>query len=264
MTGAPSLKRYHAGWHRAARFVAQRMVLRPVVRTVTKTKVEGLDNLEGLSRPFVVVANHASHLDTGVLVSMLPRDVTEHLAVGAAADYFYSRWWTKVATSLFFNTYPIHRTSGGKRTRKGLSQRLVAEDVPVLIFPEGTRSRDGRMRTFKPGAAALCVAKNVPCVPVALLGTHEAMPVGRSWPVPGRPRVRMLVGRPMRPRPGEKPREFNDRVAARVRTMLEMQTPYVLADTPVGGIADDAAQAPAEGAAPGPVTGPDHKQEEAS
>ena len=248
MTGAPSLRRYHAGWHRAARFVAQRMVLRPVVRTVTRTVVEGLDNLEGLTRPFVVVANHSSHLDTGVLMSMLPRHVTEHLAVGAAADYFYSRWWTKAATSLFFNTYPIHRTSGGKRTGKGLSQRLVAEDVPVLIFPEGTRSRDGVMRAFKPGAAALCVAKNVPCVPVALLGTHEAMPVGRSWPVPGRPRVRMLVGRPMRPRPGEKPREFNDRVAARVRTMLDMQTPYVLAD----------------GAAPGQAAGTDHKQEEAS
>jgi 1-acyl-sn-glycerol-3-phosphate acyltransferase len=264
MTGAQSLKRYHAGWHRAARQVAQRMVLRPVVRSVTKTTVEGIDNLEGLTRPFVVVANHTSHLDTAVLVTGLPRRITEHLAVGAAADYFYSRWWTKAATSLFFNTYPIHRTSGGKRSRKGLSQRLVAEDVPVLIFPEGTRSRDGQMRTFKPGAAALCVAKNVPCVPVALLGTHEAMPVGRSWPAPGRPRVRMLVGRPMRPRPGEKPRDFNDRVAARVRTMLEMQTPYVLADTPVAGTFDGAAQGPADGASPGRVTGADNKQEEAS
>jgi 1-acyl-sn-glycerol-3-phosphate acyltransferase len=240
------------------------MVLRPVVRTVTRTTVEGLDNLEGLSRPFVVVANHSSHLDTGVLMSMLPREVTEHLAVGAAADYFYSRWWTKAATSLFFNTYPIHRTSAGKRARKGLSQRLVAEDVPVLIFPEGTRSRDGVMRTFKPGAAALCVAKNVPCVPVALLGTHDAMPVGRSWPVPGRPRVRMLVGRPMRPRPGEKPRDFNDRVAARVRTMLDMQTPYVLADGPVAGSADGTDRSRADGETRGRSTGRDHKQEEAS
>jgi 1-acyl-sn-glycerol-3-phosphate acyltransferase len=238
-------------------------VLRPVVQTVTRTTVEGLDNLEGLSRPFVVVANHASHLDTGVLMSMLPRHITEHLAVGAAADYFYSRWWTKAATSLFFNTYPIHRTSAGKRSRKGLSQRLVAENVPVLIFPEGTRSRDGVMRAFKPGAAALCVAKNVPCVPVALLGTHEAMPVGRSWPVPGRPRVRMLVGRPVRPRPGEKPRDFNDRVAARVRTMLEMQTPYVLADGPVAGSAGGT-DLGADGGTHGRSTGRDHKQEEAS
>ncbi|MPV38705.1 lysophospholipid acyltransferase family protein [Georgenia subflava] len=230
----PSLKRYHAGWHRAARYVAQRMVLRPVVRTVTRTTVEGLDNLDGLDEAYVVVANHCSHLDTAVLVTSLPKTVTKHLAVGAAADYFFSRWYMKAATSLFFNTYPIHRTSGGKRTGKGLSQRLLGEGVPLLIFPEGTRSRDGAMKRFKPGAATLCVAKSVPCVPVALLGTYEAMPVGRNWPVPGRPRVRMLVGRPMRPRPGEKARDFNDRVAARVETMLAMQTPYVLGDTRPG------------------------------
>nr|KEP24545.1 hypothetical protein DA06_07180 [Georgenia sp. SUBG003] len=119
------------------------------------------------------------------------------------------------------------------------------------------------MRAFKPGAAALCVARNVPCVPVALLGTHEAMPVGRSWPVPGRPRVRMLVGRPMRPRPGEKARDFNDRVAARVRTMLEMQTPYVLADGPVAGSADGTGLRADDGTH-GRITGRDHKQEEAS
>ncbi|GAA4414733.1 hypothetical protein GCM10023169_00370 [Georgenia halophila] len=229
--------RYHAGWHRAVRYVAQRMLLRPVVHSVTRTTVEGLDNLDGLERPFVVVANHSSHLDTAVMVSSLPRDVTGHLAVGAAADYFYAKWWKKVATSVFFNTYPIHRNAGAaRRGRKGLTQRLVNEDVPVLIFPEGTRSRDGRMRPFKPGAAAICVARNAPCVPIALLGAYDAMPPGRSWPVDGRPRVRMLVGRPMRPRPGEKTREFNDRISARVRTMLEMQTPYVVADSaPPGG-----------------------------
>ncbi|MFC7404510.1 lysophospholipid acyltransferase family protein [Georgenia alba] len=225
--------RYHAGWHRAVRYVAQRLLLRPVVNTVTRTTVEGLDNLEGLTRPFVVVANHSSHLDTAVMISSLPREITRNLAVGAAADYFYAKWWTKLATSVFFNTYPIHRTAGTsrRRGRKGLTQRLVSEDVPVLIFPEGTRSRDGVMRAFKPGAAAICVSKNVPCVPIALLGAYEAMPPGRNWPVEGRPRVRMLVGRPMRPRPGEKSREFNDRVAARVRTMLDMQTPYVVADS---------------------------------
>ncbi|MFD1717520.1 lysophospholipid acyltransferase family protein [Georgenia deserti] len=226
--------RYHAGWHRAIRYVAQRMVLKPVVHSVTRTSVEGLDNLDGLERPFVVVANHSSHLDTAVMVSSLPREVTSHLAVGAAADYFYAKWWTKLATSMFFNTYPIHRTAGSSRRsrkRKGLTQRLVAEDVPVLIFPEGTRSRDGVMRAFKPGAAAVCVSRSIPCVPIALIGAYDAMPPGRSWPVEGRPRVRMLVGRPMRPRPGEKAAEFNDRVAARVRTMLEMQTPYVVADS---------------------------------
>ncbi|MEE6281180.1 lysophospholipid acyltransferase family protein [Georgenia sunbinii] len=225
-----TLRRYHAGWHRSLRFVAQRMVLRPVVSAVTSTKVEGTDNVDGVDGPFVLVANHNSHLDTAVIVAHLPYRLVKHLAVGAAADYFYARWWIKATTSLFFNTYPIARSGGAKRRGKGMSWRLVSEGVPVMLFPEGTRSRDGSMRPFKPGAAALAITATIPCVPVALLGTHEAMPVGRAWPAPGRPDVRVLVGRPMRPRPGERPREFSDRVAARISTMMTMQTPYVLDD----------------------------------
>ncbi|TRW45367.1 1-acyl-sn-glycerol-3-phosphate acyltransferase [Georgenia yuyongxinii] len=225
-----SLSRYHATWHRWARFVAQRVVLRSVVRSVTRVTVEGARNVDGLAGPFVVVANHTSHLDAALMVSHLPRRVTAHLAVAAAADYFYKQWWIKAPTSLFFNSYPVHRTGGGRG--KGMSIRLLAAGLPVLIFPEGTRSRDGEMKHFKPGAAALCVGQDVPCVPIALIGTNEAMPVGRSWPVPGRLPVRMLVGRPMRPLPGERVRDFNRRVEARIATMLTMQTPYVLADGP--------------------------------
>ncbi|UNX55311.1 1-acyl-sn-glycerol-3-phosphate acyltransferase [Georgenia sp. TF02-10] len=234
MSTVPDLSRFHAGWHRWLRFAAQRLVLRGVVGAVVDTEVEGLDNLDGLTEPFVLVANHSSHLDATVLVTALPYRHTRHLAVGAAADYFFNSWWRRAATSLFFNSYPVHRSGQGGKGR-GMSQQLLADGVPVLIFPEGTRSRDGVMRAFKPGAAALCCKLGVPCVPVALLGAHDAMPVGRSWPVPGRPPVRVLVGRPMRPGPGEKAKEFNDRVAARVATMLTMQTPYVVGDQPTAG-----------------------------
>lgn len=231
-TSPPRTKRYGATWHRLCRMIAQRVLLRGVVRSVTRMSVEGSDNIEALTRPYVVVANHSSHFDTGAIIAAMPARVTRHLAVGAAADYFYSRWWLKALTSLFFNTYPIHRPGTENRTGKGMSQQLLRDDVPVLVYPEGTRSRDGIMRRFKPGAAALCVSAGVPCVPVALIGSHEAMPVGRFWPVPGRPRVRVLIGRPMRPSRGEKAREFSERIEAQVRTMREMQTPYVVGTTP--------------------------------
>lgn len=226
-----SLRRYQAGWHRALRLVAQRVILRGFVKAITRVQVEGVRNLDGLKGPFVVVANHSSHLDATVMVTHLPRRVTRHLAVAAAADYFYDAWYRKAGTSLFFNSYPVHRGKGGGRGR-GMSVRLLAAGVPVLIFPEGTRSRDGVMRRFKPGAAALCVAQDVPLVPVALIGAREAMPVGQAWPSPGRPPIRMLVGRPMRPRPTERVREFNARVEARVSAMLTMQTPFVVGDAP--------------------------------
>ena len=252
------LTRFRSVTHRWARFVAQRWILGGIVGTFTSTSVEGADNLEGLTDPFVVVANHSSHMDATVLVTRLPYRVTRRLAVAAAADYFFNTWWRRFLTGLFFNSYPVHRTGQGKG--KGMSQRLIAEGVPILIFPEGTRARDGVMKAFKPGAAALCIKENVPCVPVALIGTHDAMPVGRSWPKPGRPPIRLLVGRPMRPRPGEKARDFNDRVAARVRAMLTMQTPYVLGDHVVPGGEDDHAGG-ADGQRPDQ---PPAQQEEAS
>ena len=226
----PNLTRYRARWHRMLRFIAQRMVLRPVVSAVTSTTVEGLDNTEGLDRPFVMVANHCSHLDTAVIISQLPYRLTKHVSVGAAADYLYGRWWIKATTSLFFNTYPIQRSGSGRRGR-GLSQQLLRARVPIMLFPEGTRSRDGAMRAFKPGAAMLAITNGVPIVPTALVGTHTAMPVGRFWPVPGRPSVRVLVGRPMSPRAGESIRDFNERIRQRIETMLTMQTPYVVGDS---------------------------------
>lgn len=227
----PPTGRYHARWHRALRFVAQRLVLRPVVSAFTRTTVEGVDNVQGLSAPFVLVANHCSHLDTAVAISRLPYRLTRHLAVGAAADYFYGRWWIKAATSLFFNTYPVPRAGRASRGR-GMSQRLLKAGVPILLYPEGTRSRDGKMREFKPGAAVLSATVRVPCVPMALIGTHEAMPVGRFWPAWGRPRVRVLLGQPMHRQPGERLTDYNQRIMQRIRTMLTMRTPYVVGDSP--------------------------------
>lgn len=216
-------------WHRTARFGAQRLLLRPVVRTVTRVVVEGKDNLDGLTAPFVMVANHASHLDAALVVTQLPWRLTRDLAAGAAVDYFYRQWWKKIPASLFFNTYPVGRTREDLAKGKGIAVRLLSEDIPLLIFPEGTRRQLAPdAKRFKLGAAALCVGQDVPCVPVAIVGTAAAMPVGRFWPVPGRPVVKMLVGRPMRPAPGEKIRDFNDRVAARIATMLDTGTPYIL------------------------------------
>lgn len=227
----PRVGLYTSRLHRAMRVLPQRVLLRGVVCAVTTMTVDGVDNVRDLRAPFVLVANHSSHLDTGVLVSQLPYRITRHLAVGAAADYFYRRWWIKAATSLFFNTYPIERSATGKRRERGLSQQLLRADVPILLYPEGTRTRDGALGPFSPGAAVLCSMVDVPCVPVALIGTHEAMPVGRPWPVRGRPPVHVLVGRPIRRRASESPHEFNDRIATRVRTMLSTRTPYVV-DTP--------------------------------
>src|SRR5690606_4486712 len=160
------------------------------------------------------VANHSSHLDTPLIVCSLPRRFADRLAVGAAADYFFDARWRAVTSALFFNTFPVERH--GQRRLRSLAVDLLDEGWNLLLFPEGTRWEDGGMGAFKTGTAQLCVSRGVPVVPVALRGAYAAMPRGRNWPVPGRPRVAVRYGRPLYPAPGEGFRELRERMTRAV------------------------------------------------
>jgi len=219
--------RYHWAWHRAVRRICQRVILKAVIAAEVSVTVEGERNVEGLQAPFIVVGNHSSHLDAATMLSYLPYSLTRDLATATAGDYFYNNKIRSNLVGLFFNSYPVDR--GGRKSKNaGLSVSLLRSGVPLCIFPEGTRSRDGVMKSFKPGAAALARALRVPVVPVAIVGAHEAMPVGRNWPKPGRPPVKLLIGKPLRVRAGESLADFNARVENRVRAMYTTQSTTVL------------------------------------
>lgn len=220
MTKLHPLDQYLSKGHSLARKVMRHSVTKPVIHSVLKTEVEGEENVADLDGAYIVIGNHSSHLDAPMMFSLLPDSISSRLATGAAADYFYRRRFVSNLTSLFFNTYPVERkkkpiSDGGKPEKSpasGMTARLLAAGVPILIFPEGTRSRDGRMGMFKTGAAALSMKMNVPVVPVALIGGHEAMPVGSVWPKMNRPRVKLVIGHPMVALEGETPEEFNSRL----------------------------------------------------
>lgn len=220
-------RRYHSAWHRAMRTAAQKGLMSTLIHSVVSLEVEGEHNVEGLEGPFIVVANHSSHLDAPVMMTALPRELSKDLATAVAGDYFYEQTWRKAMTSLFFNSYPVDR-KGKKSKRAGLSVSLLRQGVPLLIFPEGTRSRTGEMARFTPGAAALARALRVPVVPVAMVGNHEAMPVGASWPTRGRPPVKVLIGKPIRVRAGESLTGLNTRVESTVSAMFRARTATVL------------------------------------
>ena len=219
-----SRSRFTSPLHAGARFVAQRLLLKPVIWRLASVTVLGTENLKSVSGPFVVVSNHTSHLDAPLIISALPRKLSRYVAAGAAADYFFDVWWRKGLTSLFFNAFPVDRT--GLRGRKGLATSLLDDGVPLLLFPEGTRSRTGEMGSFKPGAAALCLSRDVPCLPVAIVGASQAMPHGRNWPLPGRPPVYVTFGEPMRAEEGEKVAQFSERIAKEVRNLYDFTTTY--------------------------------------
>lgn len=213
----PNTSRYSAAGPAAARLVAQHLVMKPYIWSSLSVHTHGMRNLDGLKQPFVVVANHSSHLDAPLIFGALPRRLSKNLSAGAASDYFFDSWYRALPTALFFNSFPVERQ--GLRNRRGMAGVLLNEGIPLLLFPEGTRSRTGAMASFKPGAAALSISRNVPVLPIALVGAYAAMPYGANVPVPGRPHVHVVFGRPLRAGPGEIAHQFSDRL---YRYVVEM------------------------------------------
>ncbi len=213
----PKTSRYTSAGPAAARLFAQQLVMKPYIWSALTVHTHGMRNLDALKPPFVVIANHSSHLDAPLIMGALPRRLSRNLAAGAASDYFFNAWYMSLSTTLFFNAFPVDRQ--GLRNRRGLAGVLLNDGVPLLLFPEGTRSRTGAMGNFKPGAAALSISRNVPILPIALVGAFAAMPYGASLPVPGRPHVHVVFGRPLKASPGEIAHQFSDRLH---RYVIEM------------------------------------------
>ncbi|WP_462187841.1 lysophospholipid acyltransferase family protein [Frankia sp. CcWB2] len=202
---------------RAARGVFLRGAMRPLLRTTLTVAVHGAEAFDGArDTPVIIVSNHSSHLDAPLLLCTVPGWVRARTAVTAAADYFFDSAWRGASSAFAFATVPIERHGGAP---SATPMNLLGDGWNLVIFPEGTRSRDGARGRFRLGAAYLAInagVPGVPVVPVGLRGAYAAMPRGRSWPVAGRPPVSVRFGRPMRPAPGEDVRAFTARLAAEV------------------------------------------------
>jgi 1-acyl-sn-glycerol-3-phosphate acyltransferase len=183
---------------------------KPVVWTETEPTVEGLDNLEMVKPPVMFVANHSSHMDTPLILCSMPKAWREQTAVAAAADYFFDVWWRAASTALVFNTFPIERTGGKRATTT--ARRLVGEGWNLLVYPEGTRSKDGWLGRWRHGASRLCIEYGIPAVPIVLRGTYAAMPRGRSWPLKGKLPISVRFGPPLNAEEGEDFRSLSRRM----------------------------------------------------
>src|SRR3954463_15843240 len=159
-------------------------ILAPLLYLYVKRRVDGRDVLgEEMTDPVIFVANHNSHLDTPTILRAIPPKWRKRTAVAAAADYFYKSRWRAWSAALVFNTVPMGRTGGGLNS--GASDHvheLIADGWNLLIFPEGTRSRDGDIGRVKSGAAVIAAQHGLNIVPIWVGGTREAMPPGQNWP----------------------------------------------------------------------------------
>jgi 1-acyl-sn-glycerol-3-phosphate acyltransferase len=185
-----------------------------------RPRVEGLEHIPATGGA-VFAGNHLSVADELFLGSVVPR----HVAFWAKSDYFVGK-----GLSGMFTKALMHGLGAIKVERSGGRAALTAFDgaIPVLkagdmvaIYPEGTRSPDGRLYRGRTGVARLAVAAGVPIIPVGMLGTEKVQPIGQVYPTLRRGVVTVKFGKPI-----ETAGRANDRTSLRALTdqvMAEIQ-----------------------------------------
>lgn len=169
-----------------------RRALRGGMRALYERVLE--TNVYGQPPPFggfIVAANHASHLDTG-LVKYALGEQGDALVALAAKDYFFDDPFRRMYFENFTNLVPMER-HGSLRESLRLAGEVIRDGYILLIFPEGTRSDTGVMSDFKPSLGYLAMTNRCGILPMYLAGTHGAMPKGRYLPKRGE-RVAAYVG----------------------------------------------------------------------
>jgi 1-acyl-sn-glycerol-3-phosphate acyltransferase len=169
------------------------VVLRCWLRLYHRFTIIGRENLPA-DRSFVLIANHASHLDTLCLLAALPLRRLHHAFPAAARDYFCVSTPRALFASIIVNALPFDRYFVPWQSLSVCAQLLSKPGNILIFFPEGTRSDSLEPGEFKPGVALLAAGRDIPVVPCHIAGTHAALPK-RAW-IP-RPRaVRLTIGAP--------------------------------------------------------------------
>jgi 1-acyl-sn-glycerol-3-phosphate acyltransferase len=169
-------------------------VLGPVLKLLFRPWVKGLDNVPA-SGAAILASNHLSFSDSIFMPLMVPRPV----AFLAKLEYFTGTGFKGRLTAAFFrltNQLPMDRSGGAASEQSLNAGRDVLENGSLLgIYPEGTRSPDGRLYRGKVGVARLALQARVPVIPVAMIGTDKVQPIGKR--VPNIRRIGMIFGEPL-------------------------------------------------------------------
>ncbi len=202
-------------WNRSplARFVRRLSLptwILPLARIFMRLRVEGLEQLAGLTGPVIFAANHQSYMDTPAILIALPAKWRYRLAPAMAKEFFDAHFHPerssrrkRITIGLgyylacqFFNAFPLpQREAGTRETLRYIGEVLAGQDS-VLIFPEGQHSDDGAIDSFRPGIGMMGARLAVPVVPVRIEGLDKVLSPKMRWPARGA--VRIAFGAPLR------------------------------------------------------------------
>lgn len=167
------------------------LILQPLVKIFFRFSVTGLEHFPKTGA-VVIACNHASYLDPPLVALALPRQIF----FLARKSLFHN--WLFGSLIHYFGAYPVSRSDA-----KGMltALRILKEEKPLLVFPEGTRTMDGKLQVVKSGAAWLAVHTQCKIIPVWIQGSYQALPKGGSLPKPSK--VCVVIGEPIDPNQAE-------------------------------------------------------------
>ncbi len=205
-----------------------RLMFKGVLRGWCGLSFDGQAHVAGLSQ-CVLAPTHASHLDFWAVLEGLSPALRRKTYVAAAEDFFYQRAWRRGLIRWFsYHNFPLNRRAVGLDQYKRL-RRLLQAGYSLMVFAQGTRTRDGSLLPFRPMLAMLAADCGVPIVPVAVMGTFQALPAGRAWP--RRHAIRVRFGAPLtaevlenEPQPELLPKmakRLNQELMRRVKTLYK-------------------------------------------
>ena len=168
---------------------------RLVTQAITRVSVEGHLSAIPSRGPVILAANHASNLDGVVLGAWLVPAIPRRIHWLGKKELF--DWPVLGWLAAHGGVHPVDR-GGADVEAFRLAQRILDEGQVLLVFPEGTRSPDGRLQQARDGVALLALRTNAPVVPIGLANSDRVWPRGQTLPHPGG-RVTMRVGAPFRP-----------------------------------------------------------------
>jgi long-chain acyl-CoA synthetase len=215
------------------RWGAQYLLMRPAMFLLGWPRIEGRENLRGVSGPLLVVCNHISDVDFAFVQAALPMrlrnritiatrgEALEGLRTPGAGRSFSGKAFDRVKWGLgvsLLNLFPLPREAGFRQSF-AYAGRAADRGYSVLVFPEGRYTLDGKMNSFRAGIGLLTRNLNIPVLPMRIDGLFELKQAGRKFAWPGTIQVR--IGRPMRFAEGSAP----EQIARELQRAVEVLRP---------------------------------------
>ncbi len=207
------------------RLISQWLFIFPLARSFVKLKIEGRENLEGLTLPAIFMSNHVSYLDSLVLLMALPFRIRKRIVFAAAKDVVYERYKSIAwLMELWFNSFPFPRREN-EDIKTGLDYmgRMLDRNFSVVVYPEGEMSISGKFQPLKRGAGLVAVEMDSLIVPVIIKGTNIILPAGKIVPR-RRGEVKITFGEPIRFGRGDSYTQATENIEQALRDMPVVKT----------------------------------------